>query len=218
MVTIDPAERLRLIELGKLAMNHFEKQRSFICDPAKDMSDYEKENRALMRIQNDARKLLVLGDILGDDGKDFLKLGKNAAGFIFLLYNIETDHQTMVKELVDLWTNLQTSTGRCADIIYPAGWSPSETDSDSAVDEEWAAWCADFYLGFGKGTGRRCTFCGGITPLPKPLLFCGGCKNIVYCDRTCQVIDWKSGHKSSCAKNEGGKKECKEEEASGEAA
>ncbi|KJY00086.1 hypothetical protein TI39_contig343g00022 [Zymoseptoria brevis] len=200
MVTIDPAERLRLIELGKLAMNHFEKQRSFICDPAKDMSDYEKENRALMRIQNDARKLL------------------NAVDFLFLLYNIETDHQRMVKELVDLWTNLQTSTGRCAEIIYPAGWSPSESDSDSAVDEEWAAWCADFYLGFGKGTGRRCTFCGGSTPLPRPLLFCGGCKNVVYCDRMCQVMDWKSGHKSSCAKNEGGKKECKEEEASGEAA
>jgi len=56
---------------------------------------------------------------------------------------------------------------------------------------------------------RQCRSCGamlvshpcddGTGNVPTKLLCCGKCKNIHYCNRACQLQDWKNGHKETCA-------------------
>lgn len=38
-----------------------------------------------------------------------------------------------------------------------------------------------------------CVVCGVLADLK-----CGGCKNVVYCGKDHQRVDWKSGHKNQC--------------------
>ena len=55
---------------------------------------------------------------------------------------------------------------------------------------------------------RQCRSCGamlvshptdgGTGSVPTKLLCCGRCKSVHYCNRECQVHDWKNGHKETC--------------------
>lgn len=45
----------------------------------------------------------------------------------------------------------------------------------------------------------HCATCGAANT-KKGLPQCKKCKQMVYCDRTCQVVHWKSGHKKTCEK------------------
>lgn len=40
---------------------------------------------------------------------------------------------------------------------------------------------------------ENCVICG----IPAGLK-CGGCKNVVYCGKDHQKLDWKGGHKKQC--------------------
>ena len=44
---------------------------------------------------------------------------------------------------------------------------------------------------------KKCARCGRTGC---PLKVCGSCKKVHYCSPECQRLDWKSGHKSECAK------------------
>jgi hypothetical protein len=37
--------------------------------------------------------------------------------------------------------------------------------------------------------------------LGSPLMRCAKCKTALYCSQTCQVLDWKKGHKEFCNAN-----------------
>ena len=43
-----------------------------------------------------------------------------------------------------------------------------------------------------------CSACGKVPTGTEKLLNCGACKQVRYCDRTCQLNDWRAGHKSKC--------------------
>lgn len=45
-----------------------------------------------------------------------------------------------------------------------------------------------------------CSACGKVPTGTEKLLNCGACKQVRYCDRTCQKNHWKAGHKSECCK------------------
>ena len=42
---------------------------------------------------------------------------------------------------------------------------------------------------------KECYYCGKKC---KKLRKCNRCKNVVYCSRTCQKLDWKLSHKDNC--------------------
>ena len=47
-----------------------------------------------------------------------------------------------------------------------------------------------------------CSCCTRSPPHSKPFRRCGGCKVRTYCERKCQVLDWKfCNHKSFCKKS-----------------
>jgi hypothetical protein len=45
-----------------------------------------------------------------------------------------------------------------------------------------------------------CSACGKVPTGTEKLLNCGACKQVRYCDSTCQKKHWKAGHKSECCK------------------
>ena len=45
-----------------------------------------------------------------------------------------------------------------------------------------------------------CSACGRLPTGTEKLLYCGACKQVRYCDSTCQKKHWKAGHKSECCK------------------
>ena len=45
---------------------------------------------------------------------------------------------------------------------------------------------------------HTCPACGKKEAEPGEFKRCGGCKNVYYCGRKCQVQDWKAGHKKKC--------------------
>ena len=48
---------------------------------------------------------------------------------------------------------------------------------------------------------RQCTYCGQMllsSGGKEKLLSCGRCKSAHYCDKECQKLDWKEGHKLVC--------------------
>ena len=49
-----------------------------------------------------------------------------------------------------------------------------------------------------KGELQTCPTCGQKEGKPGEFKRCGGCKNVYYCSRKCQVQDWKAGHKQKC--------------------
>ena len=49
-----------------------------------------------------------------------------------------------------------------------------------------------------KGELHTCPTCGQKESKPGEFKRCGGCKNVYYCGRKCQVRDWKAGHKQKC--------------------
>jgi len=49
-----------------------------------------------------------------------------------------------------------------------------------------------------KAELHTCPNCGQVEGKPGEFKRCGGCKNVYYCGRKCQVRDWKAGHKQEC--------------------
>lgn len=49
-----------------------------------------------------------------------------------------------------------------------------------------------------KNDLHTCPSCGQKEGKPGEFKRCGGCRNVYYCCRKCQVQDWKAGHKSKC--------------------
>lgn len=49
-----------------------------------------------------------------------------------------------------------------------------------------------------KADFQICPTCGQKELKPGEFKRCGGCKNVYYCSRKCQVQDWKAGHKQQC--------------------
>ncbi|KAF9031870.1 hypothetical protein BDZ89DRAFT_1063752 [Hymenopellis radicata] len=45
----------------------------------------------------------------------------------------------------------------------------------------------------------RCTNCGKEEHDRKPLQFCSRCRSVRYCDRECQIMHYRAGHKVDCA-------------------
>jgi hypothetical protein len=43
-----------------------------------------------------------------------------------------------------------------------------------------------------------CSACGKVPTGTEKLFNCGDCRQVRYCDRTCQKLDWWSGHNSKC--------------------
>jgi hypothetical protein len=43
-----------------------------------------------------------------------------------------------------------------------------------------------------------CSACGKVPTGTEKLRTCGTCRQVRYCDRNCQKLDWSAGHKSKC--------------------
>ena len=43
-----------------------------------------------------------------------------------------------------------------------------------------------------------CSACGKVPTGTEKLFSCGDCRQVRYCDRTCQKLDWRAGHNSKC--------------------
>lgn len=56
--------------------------------------------------------------------------------------------------------------------------------------EDRADWCPEAKT---EKYSRTCVVCGCFAPSQ-----CGNCKNVKYCSREHQTIDWKAGHKEKC--------------------
>jgi hypothetical protein len=46
-------------------------------------------------------------------------------------------------------------------------------------------------------TNRHCAYCNATASPEHPLLSCGACKKVAYCNRDCQKLHWKT-HKPMC--------------------
>jgi hypothetical protein len=187
-------------------MNHFHKHQTYLRDLVPFPRGSEEERLIVMRISADARKLLILTKILGEDGNEF----KESAGKI--AQNLWNDPSmvfdlAMVTELVDMFRTLQAASGEfLVKIDIPPGWTPSTTDDKSCVDWEWYAWTQELLLGYDEQRHERCAFCGVACASPRKFQACAGCRITVYCDKTCQKYDWKKKHKAECKKKTEGRK------------
>jgi hypothetical protein len=77
---------------------------------------------------------------------------------------------------------------------------PSLTKNPACHPKHIAKRVVDLFLsecnGF-QGNAKYCANCLGIAADGKKLLRCGMCKNIWYCSKACQILDWKC-HKAQC--------------------
>ncbi|KJY00065.1 hypothetical protein TI39_contig343g00019 [Zymoseptoria brevis] len=201
MATTEDSERARLIKLGSLVINHLQKQR-FCLDEAAKTKARREESVACAYIDTDAQLLFALSELLGKDSIDFATRGKAATEFLWLRYQ-KKSFTNMAANLVILYEERSKMSDATAEglhlpevtaQIHASQKGPSPT----AATDYLFSWNLDFLRIPGEEGKPKCAFCGERTGKDQKLMKCGGCKITVYCDRKCQKLDWKKGHKTAC--------------------
>ncbi|SMY26818.1 unnamed protein product [Zymoseptoria tritici ST99CH_1A5] len=198
---MNTAERARLIKLGNLAIHHIEKQR--LClDEALQGKDRSAETLTCVKINLDAQRLFALAELLGEkDGSEFVRQAKTAAGILLLGWQMKLTAEEATS-LCNHYKQRATIEYAPDDVLrFMETQTPFDANSlpeDPKFGEAIVAWNSEFLRAPGADKKPKCHFCGEHASSDQKLMVCGSCKTPVYCDRTCQKMRWKKGHKAEC--------------------
>ncbi|SMQ53178.1 unnamed protein product [Zymoseptoria tritici ST99CH_3D7] len=214
-MAMEDAERMRLIQLGDLAMNLHAKHKASLTKSKEDPT--LSQLLSLKNMSTDAQKLLILSQCLGQkDGRKYLMAAEQIlAKYMNFTGITEAAFRHVAAVQTGIWRDCHSDSGRRAafeaDAIAKsaaikariearnAGGHPTtvraSTDHDAWVREELMQ-LPPLYAA--RKAKQKCTFCGSKSRDDNVLLACGRCKSALYCDKDCQKLHWKK-HKSACA-------------------
>ncbi|EGP84919.1 uncharacterized protein MYCGRDRAFT_94999 [Zymoseptoria tritici IPO323] len=202
MATIDAAERARLIKLGNLAMNESERAAAILLKQ-KNLPITKSTIAAVDILTPAAQKLLVLSELLGVDGQIFGQEGERVLrdGLQFMSGLIAI-FRASLELLVKMYESRDEQTAAkitaASESIRLGGMLSKESlTSIREID----TWIVEEFLALPLAEGEKktnCTFCGARSTEYRKLLTCGRCKGALYCDKVCQTLHFKKGHKAEC--------------------
>ncbi|KJX98419.1 hypothetical protein TI39_contig412g00032 [Zymoseptoria brevis] len=149
-----------------------------------------------------AQKLLIVGELLGEAGDAFTREGKR----------LERRCRDVIPEYVyairTSVNDMSYSFGRRHEVAAAkikeqtdAVLGQDSFDESSITIRELDTWVIEELLALPLSPEVRktnCTFCGARSTERRKLLACARCKSALYCDRTCQKMDFKQRHKANC--------------------
>ncbi|SMQ53180.1 unnamed protein product [Zymoseptoria tritici ST99CH_3D7] len=227
-------EKARLLKLGQVAKNLYYKHWFSFAESGG--SDGINMDLAARTFCPDANRLLIVGELLGKDGKEFVTGAQGImAQYMMFRPNLAKLCQETAADKAECYRNPQGFTP--AEIAYAyehmtkrsrisnsmANKSPGEVANDDLT-----IWLHDDLMGIpppaGEEEKQSCTYCGLKSNKERVMMACGRCKAALYCDRLCQKLDWKckagpycdkkckekhaeKEHKAVCAKKANEKKE-----------
>ncbi|KJY00088.1 hypothetical protein TI39_contig343g00024 [Zymoseptoria brevis] len=203
-------ERARLFKLGQGAKNLYYKHWFSLAESAG--SDGIDMDLAARMFSHDANKLLIVGELLGKDGKEFVT---GAQGIMAQYMMFRPDLAKLCRE---------TAADKAECYRNPRGFTPAEiayayehmtkrsrisnsTANKSlhevAIDDH-TIWLHDDLMGIpppaGEEKKQSCTYCGLKSNKERVMMACGRCNAALYCDRLCQKLDWKCKRGPFCDK------------------
>ncbi|SMQ53160.1 unnamed protein product [Zymoseptoria tritici ST99CH_3D7] len=201
MTNIDAAERARLKGLGNLAVNRCERHVATIIKLAgrSKIDPFTAKDLA-----NAAQKLMIVGEILGEDGKEFTETRERVIRDVI----VTPSHI----DAVQVWKNSASEKAKqysmrprpTADVLWSnMALTSGVTGATKASVDEFVAWLIEELFAIPLAAEeeekkQNCAFCGTKSSTERVLMACSRCTVACYCDRTCQKMHWKKEHKANC--------------------
>jgi hypothetical protein len=176
-------------------INHLEKHTGLLAE-AERKHDMTQQKDASMMMRNDAEHLMILGEILGEDGVRFTNMGEFFLQKLFSTYNLRMIDGFRAST-IELWKDRETLSDNEAEGLYPARLLSQEMPNSARAT---LSWRSDLLRLGSSETAKKCAFCGTGQVNGEKLLACVNCKETLYCDKICQRMSWKKEHKKQCHK------------------